>query len=389
MAAATDRFYADLPVAGGFADVFNTSLFRDVPADWHVVVTDVRNSTQAIERGRYREVNLVGASCIIAALNASGGVALPFVFGGDGASLVVPASLRDAVAQALLATQQLAQQQFGLELRVGIVPVATVVAQGAAVRVAKMRVSEHYVQAMFTGGGLAAAERLIKDEATAGPFLLTATLAHSADYSGLECRWQNVPSPRGETHAILVQATSASGDQNQQTYRDVLRAVHEIYGTSEQCHPIAIDRMSLSFSPGRLSGEARVRKLPVWKLLLQNLLGVLFFRFGVRAFGTDWGRYKPDVRDSSDYRKFDEMLRMVLAGTAHTRAQLEDFLRKRLARGELVYGIHAAPHALLTCLVFSRQGNHLHFVDGGDGGYALAAKQMKARLADMARTGGH
>jgi len=46
----------------------------------------------------------------------------------------------------------------------------------------------------------------------------------------------------------------------------------------------------------------------------------------------------------------------------------------------VAYGTHQASAALMTCLVRSYDGDHLHFVDGADGGYALAAKQMKAQL---------
>jgi Protein of unknown function (DUF3095) len=34
----------------------------------------------------------------------------------------------------------------------------------------------------------------------------------------------------------------------------------------------------------------------------------------------------------------------------------------------------------MTCIVQSYNGNHLHFVDGSDGGYALAAHQLKQQL---------
>jgi hypothetical protein len=34
----------------------------------------------------------------------------------------------------------------------------------------------------------------------------------------------------------------------------------------------------------------------------------------------------------------------------------------------------------MTCLVFERDGRQVHFVDGADGGYTLAAKKMKERM---------
>jgi hypothetical protein len=37
--------------------------------------------------------------------------------------------------------------------------------------------------------------------------------------------------------------------------------------------------------------------------------------------------------------------------------------------------------------VRSYTGDHLHFVDGADGGYALAASELKAQLAELASRG--
>ena len=42
--------------------------------------------------------------------------------------------------------------------------------------------------------------------------------------------------------------------------------------------------------------------------------------------------------------------------------------------------------ALMTCLVFDmRRSEHVHFVDGGNGGFAMAAVGFKARLAERAQ----
>ncbi len=41
-------------------------------------------------------------------------------------------------------------------------------------------------------------------------------------------------------------------------------------------------------------------------------------------------------------------------------------------------GVHGR-EALLTCSVFSCNGSQVHFVDGSDGGYAMAARGFKAQ----------
>ena len=53
-------------------------------------------------------------------------------------------------------------------------------------------------------------------------------------------------------------------------------------------------------------------------------------------------------------------------------------LERRYKSGEIFYGHHSDPAALLTCFV---QGphQHIHFVDAAGGGYAMAAKQLKGQ----------
>lgn len=61
--------------------------------------------------------------------------------------------------------------------------------------------------------------------------------------------------------------------------------------------------------------------------------------------------------------------------------QLQSYLEAEHRAGRLVYGMHKSREALLTCIIQSYNGNHLHFVDGSDGGYALAARELKGRLS--------
>jgi hypothetical protein len=45
--------------------------------------------------------------------------------------------------------------------------------------------------------------------------------------------------------------------------------------------------------------------------------------------------------------------------------------------GLLNYRLHTSDAAKLTCLVSQAGVHHIHFVDGCDGGYPLAARELK------------
>jgi hypothetical protein len=98
----TESFYANLKPVKHFVDLASTAVYMPLPEDWYVIVTDVVASTQAIQAGRYKAVNLLGASSIIAMLNVVGAVKVPFVFGGDGASMAIPPTLLAVAREAVL-----------------------------------------------------------------------------------------------------------------------------------------------------------------------------------------------------------------------------------------------------------------------------------------------
>ena len=112
-------FFTSLPVFTAFEELLVAEAYVPLPPDWHVLVADVRGSTDAIENGKYRDVNLVGASTIVAVINACAPEPLAFVFGGDGASLAVSPSQLPAATEALHATRQMAAEEFDLDLRAG------------------------------------------------------------------------------------------------------------------------------------------------------------------------------------------------------------------------------------------------------------------------------
>jgi hypothetical protein len=151
-------------------------------------------------------VNTVGAAAITAVLNAAGAIEIPFVFEGDGSSFCVPPELLADARSALVKTQAMARKSFGLELRVATLPVARVRAAGFDILVARFQVSEHYIQALFAGGGMAWADRAMKDPASAALYAVDPATAPRGSHAGLECRWQDIPSRHGETVSLIVRA---------------------------------------------------------------------------------------------------------------------------------------------------------------------------------------
>ena len=382
----TENFYADLPVLQNFADITHSENFYAVPNNWAAIITDIEESTQAIADGKYKDINLLGACSIIVILNIVGDLEIPFVFGGDGASILIPSKFIPEAEQALLAVQKLAADEFNLKLRIGIVPLEAITSS-YDIKVAKLRISDNYVQAILRGGGISYATRLVKDQATTVLYSPKQQNSYAiANFSGLECRWQDIPTRHEEILSLIISVTAPSQSQIDILYREVINQIERIYGQGIECNPVISENLQLAFRAKNLSSETQVfaasqswlkKKLYLWKLRLINLLGLFLITFNIKTGTLNWGDYKQIVSEATDFKKFDDVLRMVISGRTRQRQKLTEYLEKKFQEGRLVYGFHISDRALMTCLVFERDGRQVHFVDGADGGYALAAKNMK------------
>ncbi|HEY8102434.1 MAG TPA: DUF3095 domain-containing protein [Burkholderiaceae bacterium] len=388
----TLNFYRDLPAISSFSEVTEYRLHADMPNDWWVVIADVAGSTKAIEAGAYKDVNTVGVACIAAVINVDRNIDLPFIFGGDGATFAVPDQLREQVVLALRAAQQLSRESFGLTLRVGLVRVDELTAQGYWVRIGKVRLSPHVTQPVLSGRGWEEAEKRVKTPGAVGVLRVEENEGPIVgSFEGFECRWKGVPHFNGHKLSLLITATSSDADVNFKTYQRVFDQIMLIYGDVARYHPLRADRMRLTFNPRKLSHEWRVRAAHLAsvqrcfyfkRMLFFNLTGLILFALKRDTKTVRWTRYRSELVENSDFRKFDGTLRMVIDGSDAQAEQLQRYLEAEYRKGLLVYGMHKSREALLTCIVQSYNGNHQHFVDGSDGGYALAARELKRRLSE-------
>src|SRR5882757_4578787 len=158
----SEPFYAGIPVFRGFGSLMDPALYSPLPEDWIIGIADIVESTRAIADKRYKAVNMAGAAVIAAVTNAHEGREFPFVFGGDGASFAVSPEDLERAREALAATAIWVEESLNLVLRVALVPVASVRAQGLDVRVARFGPAPNLSYAMFSCGGLGWAEAAMK-----------------------------------------------------------------------------------------------------------------------------------------------------------------------------------------------------------------------------------
>lgn len=389
---AGDRFFGELPELSDFARAAELEHYVDAPPSWALVITDVRGSTRAIEAGRYKDVNAVGVSSIVAIQNALAGIELPYVFGGDGATLLVPSSRLPAVERALRGVKELASEAFELELRAATVPVSELAAAGERIGVARLRISPDVCLALFAGGGMALAERWVKDPVLGPRYEVGPGGESAADLEGFECRWRPLESRNGQIISLLVLALARDGGEREATYKRTITLI-ESWREVSDIRPAALENLKMLGLFADYSLEASVRSRvrsgrthtqAVRRARKQAAIGRMLMALGKSAGGFDGRRYRTELLENTDFRKFDETLRMVLDVGCEQAEELGAHLARERALGHVVYGLHRSASALMTCFVRSYRGNHVHFVDGSDGGYALASKELKAQLAQTA-----
>ncbi|WP_296077500.1 DUF3095 domain-containing protein [uncultured Agrobacterium sp.] len=386
MLSSDEEFLSTLPVFRHFEDVAEPALYRPLPDGWVLALADIVDSTEAIASGRYKAVNMAGAGVISAVLNALQRHDLPFVFGGDGAAIAVPPNAIDASRDALSKVRAWVSDDLGLALRAAIVPVTEIRAQGLDVRVARFQASDDVSYAMFSGGGNNWADMQMKG----GHYTVeSATPGERPDLSGLSCRWNPIEARYGTVVSIIAMPRPG-GDMAgfRRLVADIVSLANE---DGRGGHPVPVEGPPLGFIRDGLVMEAKalsgfgdrlsqLRK-GCWVAFQTVLISVLYrLRKPIGRF--DPVQYKSAVASNTDFRKFDDGLKMTVDVDSHRLSLIKARLGSAERDGVCFYGLHEQDAALMTCIVPSPLSrDHMHFVDGAAGGYARAAQILKEQAA--------
>jgi Protein of unknown function (DUF3095) len=378
----TDIFYGAIPVFRGFGSLMDPAMYSPLPDEWTVGIADIVESTKAIANQRYKAVNMAGASVIAAVTNALEGREFPFVFGGDGASFAVSPDDLERAREALAATAIWVEESLNLVMRVAMVPVRDIRAQGLDVRVARFGPSANLSYAMFSGGGLGWADAAMKRGEFAVPAAHPGT---QPDLSGLSCRFEEIPSTRGLILSVLV---VPAGDADPRAFRKVIEDIIRLVEKSPDAgRPVPPGGPPLRWPPAGIEYEARAaRGGPLLKrrgvVLAVTLWAYVVMRFGIKVGKFVPKNYVQQVVENSDFRKYDDGLRMILDCTEELERSLAGLLTRAASEGIVRYGLHRQDAAMMTCFTPSvMRSDHVHFIDGARGGYASAATALKAMAA--------
>ena len=413
--------YQSIPSIDDYADLVHSNKYIRLPSNWCVIVTDIVSSTKHIENGRYRDVNTVGVMTICAVRNALGiHKDFPYVFGGDGSSLVVKPEQEQLVLHTLLALRRVVRANYQMELRVGSVSIEELEDHGVTVEVTRYEIVSGMCIALFRGGGLALADAIIKsrpDYEQLQETIESSTITPNMD--GLSCRWKKIPNRNGCVLTLLVMDNpdivvvdedetdehghddgnsdeSESDDEDNVTmkmYQRVIIKLQEILKpqTMKKANPVNPELAEYKTAPEMIADEQRMHESKISPSYINRaveigLCHVLFRWKKLQHAIIDAPEYVQGMRTHADHRKFDDMIRMVIDCTPDQADAIEQYLQGMYDDGrQIFFGTQRSQHTLMTCLLKdTNDGNHIHFVDGDLGGYAIAAKTLKMQLGSYA-----
>lgn len=376
------HFYSNLEEhSNHVCDILRDSTYSNsVPNDWHVIVTDVKNSSIAIAEGNHFVVNLIATGSIIAILNIAKNykISVPYFFGGDGATIIIPKEIKDECIKALKKHQDNSFKNYGLFLRVGEMPVADVYENNHQLEIAKSKVNDLYSMPIIIGGGLHYAERIIKKHQN--EYSQQDIEDYKVNLEGMECRWDKIKPPSTEHKVLSLLVTANNNDEQRAIYADILDALESIYGPHQERSPVTINGLNLKASWKHVHNEQMIREgskniKKLIKQLIYNVVGKAYVKYD-----SEVKEYLTQLVQLTETLVLDGRLNTVITGSKIQHDKLIAYLTKLEASNKINFGYHTSSECIMSCYVRDRKGKHVHFVDGGNGGYTKAANTYKSKL---------
>tara|TARA_R110002126_G_scaffold18899_15_gene71609 strand:+ start:2012 stop:3175 length:1164 start_codon:yes stop_codon:yes gene_type:complete len=359
----------------------NEEDFKNVPESWYVIVVDIQNSTNAVKEGNHHQVNLTATGAIISVLNTirkfQGNIEIPYFFGGDGATFIVPFSLLDKIVQVLDNYRLHIKRKTNLVLRVGQIHVKKLVEKNVQLKIAKHQLTEKLSIPIVLGNGLKVAEHIIKSSFKEKN---TTSFDESLlNLEGMECRWDEISPDKSQAKVVCLLLDATVEATQSDIYKQVLSQMEKDFGSFENRQPIKNTKLRLDANPKKVLEEMKISLVSNnWMYFLKSWLKTNFGKIYLNL--TSSGKqYLKQIGQLSHTFMLDGMINTVFTAEQSKIDNFIAFLDNLEADNKLIYGIHVTHASVMSCYVLDRRTTHSHFVDGTEGGYTSAAKMFKIK----------
>ena len=359
----------------------NEEDFKNVPESWYVIVVDIQNSTNAVKEGNHHQVNLTATGAIISVLNTirkfQGNIEIPYFFGGDGATFIVPFSLLDKIVQVLDNYRIHIKRKTNLVLRVGQINVKELVEKNVQLKIAKHQLTEKLSIPIVLGNGLKVAEHIIKSSFKEKN---TTSFDESLlNLEGMECRWDEISPDKSQAKVVCLLLDATVEATQSDIYKQVLSQMEKDFGSFENRQPIKNTKLRLDANPKKVLEEMKISLVSNnWMYFLKSWLKTNFGKIYLNL--TSSGKqYLKQIGQLSHTFMLDGMINTVFTAEQSKIDNFIAFLDNLEADNKLIYGIHVTHASVMSCYVLDRRTTHSHFVDGTEGGYTSAAKMFKIK----------
>lgn len=361
------------------------SSFSNVPSNWQVVVVDIQNSTHAVKEGKHHQINLTATGAIISVLNTirkeGKNVEIPYFFGGDGSTFIVPKALLSKVTSVLENYRLHIKRKTKLILRVGYISMEELNDQETTIKIAKHRLTEQLTIPIVLGNGLKKAEEIIKANFVENN--ATSFKKDLLNLEGMECRWKEI-NPSQTKNKVICLLLDATDEAIQiEVYSEVLSKIDSLFGTFKNRQPIKSQNLKLNYSIYNIWEEMKISLVnKSWMYLFKNwfstLIGTLYLRI------TSTGKqYLQQISQLSHTFMLDGKVNTIFTGEQSKIDAFLEYLNQLEKEKKIIFGIHITHASVMSCYVLDRKTKHSHFVDGTEGGYTSAAKMFKMKLKGL------
>lgn len=376
-------FIDNIKTIKSISEINDRNQLTEIPNDWYIGIVDIEVEMNQLDSITARNINAISGSAIAAVKNSAKNEKPLYAFSGDGAYFAFSGQDLDLVTKSLSAIQTVGSNDFNLNTLVGIVSYSDVIQYcneiGSVDKcfVINRKLVNNTVQNMFLGGGIKRARELMTAEST--KYLFKNGDKKDLDLEGFECRWDPV---KPDSKSVL---TIAIGSSEQ----DELPLINKIYSIlSSKIRDKVIfkeNALHLSLDDNKLTQEVKLKEDTATKdkptktnLRFSNFIINLFGWVTKYTANFEWEDYKKDLVQGSVTEQFSDLIYMFIPiNTESEKNEIISDLEKLKNEEKIHFGYSESTELHITCIIFDRKSNHIHFLDGVDGSISRAKSMLK------------